>query len=154
MNVVFQAPTIAALTAAVLDVMGSTSLTRPTAMTAEDVVLIAVRYSADLPARPTQLGDREPDALDVVLITGTTGGFGCDILEHLLRDERVGKVYAFNRRTERQQERFRERGLDETLLTSPKFTMVDAVLDAPDFGIAADLLDEARVPQYPYCAHC
>ena len=25
--------------------------------------------------------------------TGTTGSFGCDTLEHLLRDETVGKVY-------------------------------------------------------------
>ena len=122
MNVVFQAPTIAALTDAVLDVVHNASSMGPLTMTAQDLVLIAERYSANLPPRPTQLRARESGALDVVLITGTTGGFGCDTLEHLLRDERVGKVYAFNRHTERQHERFKERGLDETLLASPKFT--------------------------------
>ena len=81
-----------------------------------------------------------------MLITGTTGGFGCDTLEHLLRDENVQTVYAFNRKgaraMERQRAQFRNRGLDETLLDSPKFRMIEAVLHEPTFGLEVDLLDE------------
>ena len=83
---------------------------------------------------------------DVVLITGTTGGFGCDILHHLLLDDEIGTVYAFNRRGSnalaRQYARFRERGLDENLLESDKFKMVEAELDTPGLGVDSALLDE------------
>ena len=81
-----------------------------------------------------------------MVITGTTGGFGCDILHHLLLDDEIGTVYAFNRRGSnalaRQYARFRERGLDEGLLASDKFRMVEADLDVPGFGIAPAILDE------------
>ena len=110
--------------------------------TTDDLIGIAERLCANLPARPAGLCAREGGALDVVLIAGTTGGFGCDALEHLLRDERVGCVYAFNRRAERQRQAFKDRGLDETLLDSEKFRIVETILHAPDFGIEPALLDE------------
>ncbi|KAI1791167.1 acetyl-CoA synthetase-like protein [Ganoderma leucocontextum] len=84
-----------------------------------------------------------PLAKDVVLITGTTGGFGCDALEHLLRDGTVERVYAFNRpgtgtdALERQRKQFAARGLDGAFLDSPKFRMVEAVLHEPvDFKLS------------------
>lgn len=147
MNVVYQAPTITSLTEDVLHTVHDNS-TLSTASSAEDLMRIAEQYSSDLPARPTQLLPRESDN-DVVLITGTTGGFGCDVLEHLLRDERVEKVYAFNRpgskAMERQLARFRERALDESLLFTPKFRMVEAALDIPGFGIEPKLLSEVCI---------
>ena len=106
------------------------------------------RFSANFPARPKDLGDRPPAEKDVVVITGTTGGFGCDALEHLLRDEDVQRVYAFNRKgtnaLERQRKQFVARGLDGALLNSTKFRMVEAVLHEPGFGIDMKLLEEIR----------
>nr|VWP02499.1 M protein type 1 [Ganoderma boninense] len=146
-NIVFQAPTIEALTTAVLAVVHNSSSASPGGNTPQDLVRIAEEYASNLPARPAVLREREFGA-DVVLITGTTGGFGCDVLEHLLRDDSVGKVYAFNRRgtqaLERQHARFRERGLDESLLSSTKFVMVEGALDAENFGLESALLDEIR----------
>ncbi|KAM5532280.1 hypothetical protein V8D89_014038 [Ganoderma adspersum] len=146
MSVVYQAPTITALTEAVLRAVHDDG-TLSTASSAEDLIRIAEQYSSDLPARPAHLRPRQNDK-DVVLITGTTGGFGCDVLEHLLRDERVEKVYAFNRpgsqAMERQFTRFRERALDESLLFTPKFRMIEAALDTPGFGIESQLLSEIR----------
>lgn len=119
---------------------------------AETLIKLAEEYSSNLPQRPTQLRPRQ-STKDVVLITGTTGGLGCDVLEHLLRDENVAKVYAFNRAgtqaTERQRTRFRAKALDEGLLSSPKFVMVEATLDVPEFGISSDLLEEVCIP-WPY----
>ncbi|KAI1786493.1 acetyl-CoA synthetase-like protein [Ganoderma leucocontextum] len=148
MNVVYQAPTISALTEAVLRAVHNDSdSTSSSASSAENLFRIADQYSSTLPTRRTQLRPREGDK-DVVLITGTTGGFGCDVLEHLLRDERVEKVYAFNRpgsqAMERQLARFRERSLDESLLFTPKFRMVEAALDVPGFGIDHRLLSEIQ----------
>ncbi len=146
MNLVFGAPTIAALAALVHGVVNSSKEAESRAP--EDLWRYVERYSADLPARPANLVERGPGQKDVVVITGTTGGFGCDALEHLLRDETVERVYAFNRKgadaLERQRKQFVGRGLEGALLDSAKFRMVEAVLHEPGFGIGEGLLAEIR----------
>ncbi|KAI1789118.1 acetyl-CoA synthetase-like protein [Ganoderma leucocontextum] len=146
MNLVFSAPTIVALAALVHSVVNSSEAAE--SRTPQDLWRYVKRYSVDLPARPANLVERTTGQKDIVVITGTTGGFGCDALEHLLRDETVERVYAFNRKgtdaLERQRKQFSARGLDGTLLASPKFRMVEAVLHEPGFGIDAELLDEIR----------
>ena len=87
MNIVYQEPTISALTEAVLRIMNNEGAISSSS-TAEYLVRLAERYSSNLPGRPALLRPRETTK-DVVLIKGTTGGFGCDILEHLL-DQRAG----------------------------------------------------------------
>ncbi|KAI8995249.1 acetyl-CoA synthetase-like protein [Trametes punicea] len=148
MNLVFKAPTISALANVVYTVMSNADAVDRVSYNPQDLWKYVEKYSADLPARPTDLVERQGNGKDVVLITGTTGGFGCDALEHLLRDETVERVYAFNRKgtnaLERQHAQFRTRGLDEKLLNSPKFKMVETVLHEPDFGIEPKLLDEVR----------
>ena len=146
MNVVFRSPSIRALAAAVLRTLTDSDST-VSATSEQDLVRLAERYAADFPPRPSALRERE-DGKDVVLITGTTGGFGCDVLEHLLSDEKVARVYAFNRRgtnaPERQRARFRERGHEERLLEDRKFRMVEADLDAAHFGIDDGLMSEVQ----------
>lgn len=144
-NLVFGAPTISALSRVVYNAVNTDG---PSAEhTPADLWKYVERYSANLPARPQNLVPRSAGK-EVVVITGTTGGFGCDTLEHLLRDEAVGKVYAFNRKgtqaLDRQRAQFKARGLDESLLDSPKFVMVEAVLHEKDFGIDDALLEEIR----------
>ncbi|KAM5543039.1 hypothetical protein V8D89_003423 [Ganoderma adspersum] len=116
--------------------------------TPQDLWRYVDRFLANFPARPMNLVERPSVQKDVVVITGTTGGFGCDALEHLLRDETVERVYAFNRKgtdaLELQRKQFAARGLDGTLLNSPKFRMVEAVLHEPGFGIDAKLVEEIR----------
>ena len=145
MNVVFQAPSILALTDAVLSTLSDDSYV--TTSTPEDLARLVERYSPDILSRPTSLSHRE-EAKDVVVVTGTTGGFGCDILEHLLRDDEIATVFAFNRKgtdaLERQRSRFRERGHNAGLLDLPKFRMVEADLQAANFGLDGPLLEEIR----------
>ena len=152
MNLVFAFPTIGTLACAIHNAMHSAQNNpgnvHVIAPTPEVLWKYVERYSLDLPSRPACLVAPLPGRKDVVIITGTTGGFGCDALEHLLRDERVECVYAFNRAnshaSERQRAQFRARGLDEALLYSDKFIMVEAVLHEPGFGIAQDVLEEIR----------
>ena len=149
-DLVFSAPTIAELAARVHNIVicPSDGALSETARTPQDLWRYVERYSANLPSRPANLLERPASQKDVILITGTTGGFGCDALEHLLRDETVERVYAFNRpgteALERQWDRFAVRGLDSALLDSPKFRMVEAVLHQAGFGIDAPLLEEIR----------
>ncbi len=145
MNLVFAAPTIISLSRLIYDVLHNDSARA--SHKPGDLWKYVDKYSGNLPARPENLVER-PAGKDVVVITGTTGGFGCDTLEHLLRDQAVEKVYAFNRKgtqaEERQRAQFHARGLDGTLLDSPKFVMVEAVLHEPGFGLEPSLLDEIR----------
>ncbi|PIL34345.1 hypothetical protein GSI_03120 [Ganoderma sinense ZZ0214-1] len=146
MNLVFQSPTIAGLSRTILGVLNSAHH-REAAHAPEDLWKYVERYSANFPPRPSCLVERAP-CKDVVLITGTTGGFGCDTLEHLLRDSNVARVYAFNRKgtqaLNRQRAQFIARGLDVSLLDSPRFVMVEAALHEPDFGIDHVLREEIR----------
>ncbi|KAI0672433.1 acetyl-CoA synthetase-like protein [Trametes maxima] len=147
-NLIFQAPTISALSKTVLAILTDAEAAHNASRTPEELWKYVEKYSANFPARPATLVERPSAAKDVVLITGTTGGFGCDALEHLLREERVERVYAFNRKgsnaLERQHAQFRTRGLDESLLNSPKFVLVEAALHEPGFGVDPALLDEVR----------
>ncbi|KAI0357816.1 acetyl-CoA synthetase-like protein [Trametes cingulata] len=147
-NLVFKAPTISELANIVYSVVNNTDAAGGPAHTPQDLWKFVEKYSAGLPARPASLLDRPSSAKDVILITGTTGGFGCDALEHLLREDGVERVYAFNRKgtnaSERQRLQFRARGLDETLLDTPKFKMVEAALHEPGFGVDPVLLEEIR----------
>ncbi|OSD00953.1 acetyl-CoA synthetase-like protein [Trametes coccinea BRFM310] len=148
MNVVFEAPTILALAQQLYITMFTADADVAHLSPPLDPWKYVDKYSADLPQRPAKLVNRSTTSRDVILITGTTGGFGCDALAHLLRDETVGRVYAFNRRApgapERQRGEFRARGLDESLLDDPRFRMVEAVLHEPGFGLDPSLLAEVR----------
>ena len=146
MNLVFQSPTIASLARETFSILDSTQHPEA-AHTPEDLWKYVERYSANFPSRPSGLIER-PAGKDAVLITGTTRGFGCDTLEHLLRDNNVARVYAFNRKgtqaPDRQRAQFVARGLDVSLLDSPKFVMVEAALHEQDFGIEDTMRDEIR----------
>ncbi|KAI0758570.1 male sterility protein-domain-containing protein [Trametes elegans] len=147
-NLVFKAPTVSVLTNIVHAVMNDVDADATVSHSPHDLWKYVEKYSVNFPSRPTNLVDRPASAKEVVLITGTTGGFGCDALEHLLRDDSIERVYAFNRKgsdaVARQHAQFRARGLDEALLDTPKFRLVEAVLHEPDFGVTPELLDEVR----------
>ncbi|CDO77413.1 hypothetical protein BN946_scf184857.g20 [Trametes cinnabarina] len=147
-NFVFRAPTISSLSHLVYTVVNNVDTDGAHSHTPQDLWKYVQSYSVNFPERPANLVDRQVCGKDVVVITGTTGGFGCDALEHLLRDESVQRVYAFNRKgsnaLEVQRTQFRARGLNESLLDSPKFRMVEALLHEPGFGLEPALLDEVR----------
>ncbi|KAI0821733.1 acetyl-CoA synthetase-like protein [Trametes gibbosa] len=147
-NLVFKAPTISGLATLVDTAINNGESLDDTSLTPQSLWKVVEKYSAKFPLRPANLVDRPTSSKEVVLITGTTGGFGCDALEHLLLDDDVERVYAFNRKgskaLERQRAQFRARGLDERLLHSPKFELVEVALHEPDFDVESRLLDEIR----------
>ncbi|KAF5361117.1 hypothetical protein D9758_009087 [Tetrapyrgos nigripes] len=103
----------------------------------EEMQRLVEKYSSDLPSFS---GTDEPNN-EVVLLTGTTGGLGAHVLEHLLRLPTVSKVYALNRQgaqttLSRHEAVFAERGLDIAVLKSPKLFLLDA--DLPSEHLALD----------------
>lgn len=85
-----------------------------------------------------------PSAI-IVLLTGSTGNLGAQILEALLLRESVASVYTLNRpssRTsiqQRHQDRFRDKGLDTSLLLSNKLVHLEAETSEPMLGLAVDV---------------
>ncbi|KAF5371510.1 hypothetical protein D9615_009619 [Tricholomella constricta] len=128
---------IASLHASPRDVQGATQ-SRGTAQ----IEQLIEKYTAgfeNVPKKPFQ--PRTVPA--VVLLTGSTGNLGSQLLTALLGDDRVEKVYAFNRPAkgtstilERHLERFRDRGLDPTVLESPKLVFISG--DATEQNLGRD----------------
>jgi hypothetical protein len=108
------------------------------------------RYTADLPpiaAMSTNDINGVERHKDVVFLTGSTGGLGSQLLATLITDERVGKVYAFNRHStqsigQRQKAAFKERGLPLDGLDSGKVVYMEGDLAAEHFGLKESLFTE------------
>ncbi|KAF9000304.1 hypothetical protein BDQ17DRAFT_1427303 [Cyathus striatus] len=106
---------------------------------------IGLRQSLEQPAsvvwQPTK---------HAVLITGTTGNLGSQVLEQLLRRPDVTRIYAFNRRSElnptltRLQSRFKDKGLDAQLLNLPKLTLLEGDLAQERLGLPLDVYTEVQ----------
>ena len=88
---------------------------------------------------------------DRIILTGSSGSFGINILASLVESPDVEKVYAFSRRptdgtslTERHLHALKRSGLRTSLLDSRKVVLVESDLTLPDFGLDPDLLAEVR----------
>ncbi|EIN14664.1 acetyl-CoA synthetase-like protein [Punctularia strigosozonata HHB-11173 SS5] len=165
---VFENPSIAKLSSLVYAIFHDLPLgTDPTSARVRAMHEMVQKYSASFPKRPIERpfrrssvglsADQFPTG-DVVLLTGSTGGLGCNILHHLLGSKKVSRVYALNRKShsrgsapsadsllDRQRAALANQGLDEKLASSPRCILVEADLTAaPGFGIPHELYDEMR----------
>ncbi|KAJ6514633.1 hypothetical protein DFH09DRAFT_1175324 [Mycena vulgaris] len=95
------------------------------------------------------MGDFVPRARGpaVVLLTGSAGNLGAQILASLLKDDRVLKIYAFDRPlsrslADRHSQIFKQRGLDTLLLTSLKLIFIEGQIQDKNLGLKQDLYIE------------
>lgn len=79
----------------------------------------------------------------VVLVTGSTGNLGAQLLETMLQDEKVERVYAMNRASssssmlERHVERFQDKALNASLLSSEKLVFIEGEAAQDNLGLSA-----------------
>ena len=117
----------------------------------QHIVEFIEKYSANLPARPRGHAQRAPEAL-TVFITGSTGNLGSHIVASLLGNERVAKVFTFDRSNpgtpplRRLESAFKDRGLPLPLLSNGKLSALTGDLDAPRFGLEESTFQEVRHP--------
>jgi hypothetical protein len=83
----------------------------------------------------------------VVLLTGSTGSLGSHVLEGLLRDANVAKVYTLNRpgsmtSAARHLSRFQDKGLDVDLLASLKLVHLASDYSTDNLGLSSQQYDE------------
>lgn len=103
------------------------------------------KYAQDLPQRAMSTKKRCSDGLNVVL-TGSTGSLGTYILQALLMDPTVAKIYCLNRAKnarERHEKDFAERG-EEHIFNDPKAEYLTANFDDPQFRLSNEKYAEIR----------
>ena len=103
------------------------------------------KYSDNLPKfkRASQIPENEI----VVLLTGTTGNLGSNILAALLADRRVKKIYALNRpstKRDRQRLAFIEGGFPLEVLNSEALHLLEGDISRADLGLDHRTLSEVR----------
>lgn len=95
------------------------------------------KYVKDL---PVHTGTRQPDG-EVVLLTGSTGGFGCHVLAKLVENGTIKRVYAINRPSsdfdlrERQRRALLDQGLNLSIIDKSKVVLLEADLNVAKFGL-------------------
>ena len=149
-NFVFQEPSITRIAHLIYNTIHpSTPLVKTGYSRDEKLLSIIEKYTSSFRARPKDLIDRNEDG-DVVLLTGTTGGLGCNILAHLSLNPSVKRVYALNRSSssgslmKRQVDALDKRGLLEECLGSPKFDLFEVDLSLPGFGLEPESYERVR----------
>ncbi|KDR79161.1 hypothetical protein GALMADRAFT_277673 [Galerina marginata CBS 339.88] len=82
----------------------------------------------------------------VALLTGTTGNLGSQILETLLRDPSVRKIYALNRASgdalARHADRFKDKGFEVSLLSTDKLVFIEGDMTQKNVGLQKEVYDE------------
>ncbi|EJT96916.1 acetyl-CoA synthetase-like protein [Dacryopinax primogenitus] len=149
-NLVYKFPTVKSLVAYLTKAITSTEgddlpQMNDTSVIAHDMYSMIDKYTKDLPLQ--QPGPRTMSG-EVVLLTGSTGALGTYLLQQLLLDERIQRVYAINRISTnhallaRQSEAFSDRGVDVKLLESPKLRLIETDVGAPNLGLSTELSNE------------
>lgn len=95
---------------------------------------------------PEHRPSMQPPQEDTILITGTTGLLGSNLLAQFLENPKVARVYALNRRksrpssgVERQAALLQASGLVPTLAYDPKLTFLEADATRSHFGLPQEL---------------
>jgi FlaA1/EpsC-like NDP-sugar epimerase len=137
-TLIYNYPSVDALSTRILELLAD-----PSSTGASDSVKIIEetisKYSFS--GEVTNASNRKDEGT-VVIVTGSTGYLGSQVLEGLLTDQRISKVYALSRPgkdgdsvAERHVKRFREKGLNEELLKSSKLTFLETDAAAENLGL-------------------
>jgi thioester reductase-like protein len=102
--------------------------------------------TSDLPSPTKAIFTRERTG-DILLITGTTGGLGCHLLQDAFNNPNTVRIFALNRQQasgllERQRQVLVAHGLDGTLVYSEKVILLEGELTAPCFGLEKKRFEE------------
>ncbi|KAL1721938.1 hypothetical protein EV715DRAFT_194194 [Schizophyllum commune] len=149
-NVVYEHPSVEKLAMLVSDLakgdMGTTGSHATSAK--EAIIAMAAKHSEGLPGYVGSstlpkyvMADaaKAPTLPAIVLMTGTTGNLGADVLAQLLQNERVSRVYTLERAGSspaafRQRSRFEDKGFDVGLPESGKLVTLEGDVSAENLG--------------------
>ncbi|KAJ3537775.1 hypothetical protein NM688_g6625 [Phlebia brevispora] len=143
-NLVFDHPTLRELAVALSGIVGSNVAEEKDI--AHEILAMIERYSANMPKYNKEPRERADDGV-VVLLTGSTGNIGSQLLAVLLSDARIARVYTLNRAssqscTERQALAFEQRYLPTSVLSSNKVFQLVGDVSVEHFGLHESVYEE------------
>ncbi|KAF8154567.1 hypothetical protein B0H34DRAFT_661311 [Crassisporium funariophilum] len=150
-NTIYTYPSIAKLSKFLVQIVKDPSAFVETTNRTEEIEHMISTYSAGLnePLLRAGLNNGSSPNVAVVLITGSTGNLGSQVLETILRDPLVKRIYSFNRPSKGSQtiaqrhiERFLDKGFDIELLSSNKLVFVEGDMSKGDLGLVKETYDE------------
>ncbi|KAG6847388.1 hypothetical protein H0H93_008505, partial [Arthromyces matolae] len=152
-NTVYSYPSIDKLTSFLVNLVADPSGFKVGQDPKEEIESMIAKYSLGLDS-PISLHSTSSAPLEkVVLLTGSTGNLGSQILADILLDSSVKRVYALNRASsgtgsapilERHVERFVDKALDVKLLRDERLVFVEGDTATPGLGLPKELYEEIR----------
>lgn len=143
-NVIYDHPTLSNL-AKYLSSFVHSFEQQPDLRMADQISAMVSKYSLQLGSQEEQ--ENTVREKETILLTGSTGSLGSNILARLLEDFRVQKVWALVRgevkeAIERQRTAFSKQGLDSSLLDSGKVTFLAGNLTLGNLGLEGEIFEE------------
>ena len=146
-NTVYSYPTIDRLTSYLVSLVADPNRTEDVKSHVDQIETMIAQYSNSW---PMVKGSAEPGT--VVLLTGSTGNIGSHILEALLRDPRILRIYTYNRPSprrvsllDRHRERFEDKGFDKVLLTSERLVFLEGDASQNNLGVSSLVFNEVGI---------
>ncbi|KAE9396160.1 acetyl-CoA synthetase-like protein [Gymnopus androsaceus JB14] len=149
-GIVYSYPTIGMLVDVLAKLVdGSTGAPNVSKTHEESMEEMISKYSQGLDAslpEPIQIDPTQ----HYILLTGSTGNLGAQLLQSLLLNNSVARVYTLNRPStkatmyERHRARFQDKALDISLLSSPKLVYLSGETSHEDLSLPEDTLKELR----------
>ena len=149
-NTLYTYPTVALLTAFLVDVVSYPNGTRVEGSPVAVIEEMIKKYSFYPKPLTINGGFATADPHFVVLLTGSTGSLGSQVLENLLLNSRICRVYTLNRASsassksqlDRHLDRFGDKGLDMSALESKKWNPLEGDLAKEDLGLSEAVYEE------------
>jgi hypothetical protein len=136
-NTIYNYPTIEGLAGFLVATVIDPESVKATANRSEMIEEMIAKYNIGLSA-PIAAGVAKNGTQ--ALITGTTGNLGSQIMETLLRDAAVTRIYAVNRVSgnplAKHVDRFTDKGFDTALLKSEKIVFLESDITQPGLGLS------------------
>ena len=147
-NTVYSYPTVDRLADYLVSLATGTDKIDNVKSHVDQIEAMIAQYSKPWPAIH---GSAEPGT--TVLLTGSTGNLGSHILDALLRDPRILRIYAFNRASSHQPldrhiGRFENNGLDKALLTSEKLTFLEGDASQDNLGVESSVFKQVSILKF------
>lgn len=129
-----------------------------------DMRSLVEKYTSNFPTRRVLLSEPTPPlsspepVLNTILLVGSRGGIGANLLAQLLQSAQVRRVYTLNRpRTDgktdqkRQADEFGAQGLDHSLAYSEKLVLLEGDTARLTLGLLDTVFGEVRILSHPDC---
>lgn len=131
----------------------SSSCVEPEGSKIEEMLDLITKYGEEFVQHE---GHIMPPEGHVVLLTGSTGAIGSNVLAELIQCTQVTKIFALNRSgttalEDRQKEALTSRGFSDETSKSTKIVLIEADLAQPSFGLTETLIKEVRIPSPTPC---